>query len=212
MDDKLRARLRARLSKAYDAKVAERDALIVPAWKRAERDAFIELMKRSGCKSVLEIGCGPGTDALHFRQMGLDVTCIDTSPNMVEACRDRNITAHVMDCMELDFPDASFDAMYAMNSLLHVPKSSLPNVLARIGRIVRPEGLIYIGVWGGRDFEGISEHDEYEPKRFFAFYRDDALREIIAEHFDIISFKSLDVRTDDKDVCFQSIVASVRVI
>ena len=67
---------------------------------------------------------------------------------MVERCRAKGIEAHVMDFLHLDFPAGSFDAVFAMNCLLHVPNQDLPAVLAAV-RSIRPGGLFFVGVYGG---------------------------------------------------------------
>jgi hypothetical protein len=40
---------------------------------------------------------------------------------MVARCRDKGLDAQVMDFSQLNFPAQSFDAVHAMNCLLHVP-------------------------------------------------------------------------------------------
>ena len=88
-----------------------------------------------------------------------------------------------------DFPDGHFDGLFAQNCLLHVPKRDLTRVLQAIRRVVRPGGLLFLSVYGGQDFEGVWEDDGYEPKRFYAFYKDDELRSILERYFQILSFE-----------------------
>ncbi|MFZ6026907.1 MAG: class I SAM-dependent methyltransferase [Chloroflexota bacterium] len=73
---------------------------------------------------------------------------IDLSPEMVRLCRQKGLATSVMDMAELDFSPASFGAI-AMNSLLHLPKTALPGVLRQIHRVLKPDGLFYLGVHGG---------------------------------------------------------------
>ncbi len=35
------------------------------------------------------------------------------------------------------------------------------------------------------------EDDPYEPKRFFSFHTDERLREIVADSFDVLSFRRI---------------------
>src|SRR5690606_27119632 len=106
------------------------------------------------------------------RDQGLDVTCTDLSPEMVALCRAKGLHAHVMDFLHLDFPPASFDAVFALNCLLHVPGADLDRVLTEIHRMLRPSGLFFYGVYGGWSFEGVWPDDQHDPKRFFVFYPD----------------------------------------
>jgi SAM-dependent methyltransferase len=137
----------------------------IEPWKLEEREAFLKVLLDDGCNSLLEIGAGPGKDSLFFKEQGFEVVCTDLSPEMVRVCTDRGLDAHVMDYYEMDFADATFDAVYAMNCLLHLPKNQLGNVLEEIRRVLKPQGVFYMGVYGGQDSERIWELDSYEPKR-----------------------------------------------
>jgi len=70
---------------------------------------------------------------------------------VLEHCRAKGIDAHVMDFLHLDFPASSFDAVFAMNCLLHVPNQDLPDVLTAIRTVLRPDGLFFLGGYGDRD-------------------------------------------------------------
>lgn len=50
--------------------------------------------------------------------------------------------------LDLRFEAASFDAVYARNCLIHVPNAELDGALAGIARVLRPEGLFYLSVYG----------------------------------------------------------------
>ncbi len=119
-----------------------------PAWETAERDAFLELLQQEQNTSLLELGAATGSDAAFFQAHGFDVVCVDLSPQMVDRCRARGLVAHVMDVADLHFPADSFGAVYAMNCLVHVPKSQLRGVLARVSRVIKPDGLFYVGLYG----------------------------------------------------------------
>src|SRR5690348_11795635 len=107
------------LRAAYDARASWRDGLTREPWKLAERQAFGDRLAPGA--RLLEIGAGPGHDSTYFQDEGFAVVAADLSPAMVEICRSKGIEAHVMDFLHLDFPDGSFDAVFAMNCLLHVP-------------------------------------------------------------------------------------------
>jgi SAM-dependent methyltransferase len=195
-----------RIRRAYDANVLTREQLAPVPWKSAERDRFVEVIVANGAHRVIEIGSGPGHDAVALRDAGLDVVCTDLSPAMADACRAKGLEAHAVNCLELSFPDASFDAAYAMNSLLHVPKSDVPRALASIARVLAPGGWFYLGVWGGRDSEHIWEEDSYDPPRFFSYYTDDDLRRVVGEHFDVVDFRSIPHPTDPGHPHLQSVL------
>ena len=181
------------LRQAYDNSAEERDAGGLADWKIAERANFLALLQAEGKHRLLEIGGGPGHFAAFFRDAGLDVVMTDLSPQMVRLAQAKGLDARVMDFLNLDFLPAAFDAVFALNCLLHVPSADLPRVLAAIHRVLRPGGLFFYGVYGGHSFEGIWPEDHHEPKRYFVFYPDDELRRRVAGLFDEVSFRAIPV-------------------
>ena len=196
------------LRQAYDRSAAERDAAGAAGledWKIAARADFLTRLRAEGKRTLLEIGAGPGHFSAYFRDAGLDVVCTDLSPAMVRLARAKGLDARVMDFRHLDFSDASFDAVFALNCLLHVPAAALPDVLAEVWRVLQPNGLFYYGVYGGYAFEGTWPDDHHEPKRHFTFYPDDELRRRVSALFDEVSFRAI-VLEDERDMHFQSLI------
>ena len=189
---------------SYNRQAEQRNKGVFEDWKAAERAEFLVLLKRDQKQSLLEIGAGHGRDSLFFQENGFQVTCIDLSPEMVRLCQQKGLNARVMDMMNLDFPDHSFDAVYALNSLLHLTKKELPTVLQNIKRVLKTNGLFFLGVYGGFDFEGIWGKDSYEPKRFFSFHSDEGLKQVVTESFTLLSFKQ--ISSGDGDLHFQSLI------
>jgi SAM-dependent methyltransferase len=182
-------RVVAGLRQAYGpAAAAERDGREKETFKLDERRRFLDLLRDRGATSLLEVGAGTGHDSLYFQRQGLRVLCTDLSPAMVELCRAKGLDARVADFLGLGVPPASFDAVYALNCLLHVPTPGLPRVLEAIGDVLVPGGLFYAGTWGGADEEGPVPDEHYPVPRFFAFRSDRLMRETLAEHFRVLSF------------------------
>jgi SAM-dependent methyltransferase len=179
------------LRDAYDRRVEQRAVRPAPVWETAERDIFLEALRRERATSVLELGAATGSDAAFFKAHGFEVVCVDLSPKMVERCRARGLAAHVMDVADLRFPPDSFAAVYAMNCLVHVPKTQLRGVLEGVRRVVKPGGLFYLGLYGGRDFEGVADDDDFQPKRFFSHHPDEDLRAAVLQFFSLESFRCI---------------------
>lgn len=179
------------LREAYNRSAEDRQQRAVSTWKRDERQAFLNLLQNERKDSLLEIGAGPGKDSLFFQQQGMKVVSTDLSPQMIQLCRSKGLEAYEMDFLNLNFEDAQFDAVHALNCLLHVPKTDLPAVLSAINRVLKPSGLFFLGVYGGFESEGTWEEDHHTPKRFFSFYTDDQLLEIVTNTFLIQDFKRI---------------------
>ncbi|MCP4426042.1 MAG: class I SAM-dependent methyltransferase [Chloroflexi bacterium] len=180
------------LRTAYNQSAARRDQTEKSTWKLEARQNFLDLLRREGKQSLLEIGAGTGIDGRFFQDNNLAVACTDLSPEMVKLCRAKGLDAHVMDFLNLDFPDANFDAVYALNCLLHVPKLDLPRVLQSIRRVLKPGGVFFMTVYGGFEHEGVWEEDYHEPKRFFVFYPDERIQIMVAQFFKLERFTAVD--------------------
>lgn len=178
-------------------------------WKIKARANFLSTIQKEQKESLLEIGAGTGRDSAFFQEQGLSVTCIDLSPAMIALCKEKGLNAHVMDMTELAFPPESFDTAYAMSSLLHLKKRKFYLVLKEIEKILKPGGFVYIGVYGGYEFEGIWEADLEHPKRFFSFFTDAQIEKEVTQIFDIHSFERIDVG-NKSDLHYQSLILEKR--
>ncbi|MFN8489966.1 MAG: class I SAM-dependent methyltransferase [Caldilineaceae bacterium] len=193
------------LRTAYNHKVDERAHKPPEPWKIEERAHFLQTLQAEGKQTLLEIGAGTGQDSLFFQEKGFTVTCTDLSPEMIKHCRAQGLNAYMMDFAQLAFPPESFDAVYARNCLLHVPKTDFPGILQQIRALLRPGGLFFLGQYGGVDQEGVWAGDHYEPKRFFARYLDDQIKALVTPVFDLLYFKAVPL-DDDSAGHFQSMI------
>jgi SAM-dependent methyltransferase len=180
------------LREAYDARAAWRDGQSKESWKLAERRVFRERLAPGA--RVLEIGAGTGQDSAYFQEDGFAVVATDLSKVMVEHCRAKGIEAHVMDFLHLNFTADSFDAVFALNCLLHVPNDDLPAVLAAVRAILRPGGLFFVGVYGrDESVEGPMDEDDHDPPRFFSWRTDEQLLGFATTaRFDVVDFHAVD--------------------
>ena len=95
--------------------------------------------------SVLEIGCGLGTDGAQFAQAGAHYTGIDLTEAAIELARKRFELSglaegefRVADAENLDFADDSFDRVYSHGVLHHTPDTA--RAVAEIHRVLKPGG------------------------------------------------------------------------
>ena len=197
--------LKSNLIESYNNHAQERDTYAMDAWKVEERANFLILLQSKNKRSLLEIGAGTGRDSKFFQDVGMNVTCIDLSPEMIKLCQQKGLSAHEMDMTDLDFPPDSFDAVYALNSLLHIQKADFRIVLENVRKILKPSGLFYLGVYGSdEEFEGVWEQDAYNPKRFFSFHTDEGIQKITSEVFELLYFKHIPV--EGSRTHFQSLI------
>jgi SAM-dependent methyltransferase len=114
---------------------------------------------------ILDAGCGSGRDALAFRSLGYAVIAFEASPKLARLASEHcGIPVEVRRFQEFDWEDR-FDGIWACASLLHVPMAELPEVLERLGRALKPDGVLYASFkygagereHGGRRFTDLDE-------------------------------------------------------
>ncbi len=105
---------------------------------------------------LLDLGCGPGADIVHFANLGHQVTAIDWSPAMVRESQRRVSTAglsssvavHHLGIQELDrLPPGRFDAAYSNFGPLNCVPDLAESARLIAGRI-RRGGMIVASVIG----------------------------------------------------------------
>ena len=137
------------------------------ALRRMEDRLFTSLNLPSGAK-VLDAGCGAGHVAMHLARKGLRIFAIDIVGRDVQLAQEairRNglehaVSAHVMDYQHLEsLPDASFDGVYTMETLVHAPDPE--TVVAGFFRILKPGGRIVLHEYDHSDYS--SEVNDAPP-------------------------------------------------
>ena len=179
----VRAAARAATVRAYDAFAADYRAgtqgVPVPVATAVSRLAAV---LPAGAR-VLEIGSGPGRDAEALEEAGLSVRRTDVTPGFVDLLRRAGHDADVVDPLTDDLsdpaaPGAAYDAVWAGACLLHVDRDDLGTVLTRLGEATRSGGLLYASLKEG-DGESWSVHGNVAAPRFFTYWREDPLREVL---------------------------------
>jgi ubiquinone/menaquinone biosynthesis C-methylase UbiE len=95
-------------------------------------------------KTVLEVGCGLGTDAIQFARAGAHYTGIDLTPRSIELVQKRfqqeNLLGNfqVADGENLPFPDNQFDLVYSHGVLHHTPDTQ--KAINEVHRVIKPKG------------------------------------------------------------------------
>jgi len=138
--------------------------------------------------SILELGCGAGGDTAEMLARGFEVRATDGSPEMaVVASKHLGRTVETLLFHDLDEVDA-YDAVWANACLLHVPRTELADVLARIWRALKAGGVFYASYKEG-DVDGRDTLD-----RYYNYPSQDWLR---ATYADAGRWNSLSVETGE---------------
>lgn len=168
------------MAKDYDAETAD-------FWQRFPR-VMIDLFADSVKGPVLDVGSGPGRDALLLKERGLDVTCIDASQAMIELCKEKGLCAIAADFEELPFDDGKFHGVWAYTSLLHTPKAEVNKPMSEISRVLQPGGILGLGLIEG-DQELYRESSGMNRPRWFSFYTKEEIEALLEKHgFEVLHF------------------------
>ena len=119
---------------------------------------FIDRLDIKPGMKVLDVACGTGNTALPEAKKGAEVTGVDIASNLIDQARARaeaeGIQAQfdVGDAEDLQYEDASFDAVVTMFGAMFAPR---PDVTAsELKRVCKPAGYIAMANWTAEAFTG----------------------------------------------------------
>jgi len=103
---------------------------------------------------ILDVGCGSGRDTLAFKNKGYQVEAIDYSAELVKKAKGlTGIEVRQQSFYELNESE-KYDGIWACASLLHCERDRLTEVLARIFKALKPNGVCYMSFkYGNTDRE-----------------------------------------------------------
>jgi len=177
----------------------------------AER--LIDLAAVDGDASLLDVACGRGAVMLAASVRGIGrVTGIDVSPTMIElatadlrAAGVADVDLRVMDAENLEFPDASFDALTAAFALFFLPDPA--RAAAEFQRVLRPRSILAVSTWGREDERWRFEDDlltSAGSPRFRALQRPFDRAEDVAELLHAAGFSDLQLHQEGTEIHFAS--------
>lgn len=121
---------------------------------------------------ILDAGCGSGRDSLYFKRHGYQVTAIDGSFSLAQlAAKTINEPILNQTFQEIEFEN-EFDGIWACASLLHVSRNEIDDVINRLAKALKTDGILYASFKYG--------DEEYEKDgRYFNSYDEESFRELI---------------------------------
>lgn len=132
-------------------------------------DEFLTYIQSNG--HILDFGCGSGRDTKYFLDKGFLVTATDGSKKLCKAASEyAGIKVKNMFFEELGDIE-KYDGIWACASILHVPKSQLKDILKKMIKATKKDGIIYTSFKYG-DFEGMIKG------RYFTFLTEEAFLEL----------------------------------
>jgi len=114
--------------------------------------SLIHKCRQRGIKKILDLGCGSGRNLVRLAEEGFQVSGLDFSPSAAQLAEkwlhqkgvDGDIIVGNFDDKTKDFPDKSFGAAIAINSLEYADLDELKRNLLQINRLLKPEGILLL--------------------------------------------------------------------
>src|SRR3954462_6271018 len=134
----------------------------------------LDLVRRYGAgKDVFEAGCGTGLLLREAAGVARSAVGLDLSRGMLAPARARGLHVVQGSLTDVPLPSASFDLVYSMKVLAHVPP--IERAVAELARLVRPGGHLLLEFYNpyslrylakrlggpGRIAEGTTEKDVF---------------------------------------------------
>lgn len=140
-----------------------------------QHDAFAALLPDGG--RVLDAGCGSGRDTMALRKRGFEVLPADASPALaLEAEHFLGTPVQVLRHQDVSFEN-EFDGIWAMATLLHVPREELGDVFRRYERALKSGGVMTlsfkIGAEDSADAQG-RWFTRFDARTFVDFLKEEA--------------------------------------
>lgn len=170
------------LHRISEATIAHYDRLAEAFWN-GTRDhdvsqnhaALLSAIEGDSPYKILDLGCGPGRDLLHFRSLGHDAVGLEGSKEFVAMARSYSGCEVLhQDFLAMALPEGRFDGVFANASLFHVPSQELPRILRELAAALKPRGVLFSSNPRGNNEEGLS------GERYSCFYDLDTWRAYVS--------------------------------
>jgi len=132
--------------------------------------------------SVLDLGCGPGTNAKimlkshpHVRITGLDL-----SKAMIRQARKAvpDGIFHCRDIRTVRYPENVYDAVIIASVAFHLKPKELIELIKNAAAVLKPDGLLFLNYWSG-EYSGFKQLDFADRPMMVHYHDDSFLSQII---------------------------------
>lgn len=135
-------------------------------------EAVMEMIRPTGGKTFLEVGCGPGVLSLRLCKKGWQGLGIDFSAQAIEQAKtnlgeyiqDGRFRLIASDIFDLDLGGEKFDVGLSMMVMEHVEDDI--GFLRKISEFIKPGGHVIVAVPGRRDRWGIEDETVGHLRRY----------------------------------------------
>ena len=145
-------------------------------------DELISLCPPSEYKTVLDIGCGEGKDAVYMAQKGYKVSAFDLTENGIRKTislagkRGVKINAYVDD-INTFAACGQYDIIYSTGTVQYLFDENKEDFFKKLEKMTRPDGIVFINVFVGKPFLELPpdwdiEEKMWKPGELFTYFAD----------------------------------------
>ncbi len=180
---------------AYFDEVEERKYFVEP-----HIPGFAQFDRWKG-KTVLEVGCGIGTDAVNFARAGADYTAVELSEKSLESTRRRfevlglkgNFIACNAEELSSHVDAKSYDLVYSFGVIHHTPDQRA--VVQEIRKVIKDDGEFRMMLYAKNSWKdamieaGFDQPEAQTGCPIATTYTEDMVRELTRGLFDVIEMR-----------------------
>ena len=142
-------------------------------------------------KIVLDVGCGTGLVMKEILADSKKVYGIDFSEGMLIKAREKNLTVSKADGANIPFNDDSFDVVYSVRVLPHIP--NVTKVLREIKRVVKKDGLLILEFYSPYNLKFLTNNirDFFFNRAYTKYHTLNEIKSILPGGLEIVNIASI---------------------
>jgi SAM-dependent methyltransferase len=170
----------------------------VPFFVNSPDENLVKYFEEKKIKAgkVLELGCGPGRNAIYLSEIGCTVDAVDISQEALdwgaERAKEKNVDVHFINknIFELDIDEGKYDIVYDSGCFHHIAPHRRMSYLNLINKALKPNGFFALtcfiqgGEFGGAE---ISDWEVYKLRSLKGGlgYTEEKLRAVFKDYKEI---------------------------
>lgn len=164
------------------------------------RDRFLAYLQPGS--AILDAGCGSGRDTLAFLSAGYQVDAFDASDEICRIASQKTGIPVSRQRFEKLEGQELYDGIWACASLLHVAAADLPDVLVRLYRLLKKQGIMYVSF-------KLGDGERQKDGRYFNDMREEILCRLLCDAGFTVkeTFITQDVRENRQDEAWVNVIA-----
>ena len=148
---------------------------------------------------VLELGCGPGRNAIYMAKQGCKVDALDISENAISWAMDRakeedvDVNFHCKSLFDFSFEPKSYDFVYDCGLMHHLAPHRRLTYLEIVKAALKPNGYFGLVCFNTDGAINTSDWEVYKSgslKRGIG-YTEERLKKVFNNDFNILSFRKM---------------------